>query len=141
MSQFQIDIEKQLSQLGKDIQQFVERMTTAPQEGDFKPDCDIAESETSFKIWVDLPGLSKKEVHVSLNGLVLTVEGERELTLEDGDELKREERKQGRFVRSFAVPASIEADSVKARFKNGVLAIEIDKKADRASDGSSIPIQ
>jgi HSP20 family protein len=60
-TEFGIEIERHLSKLGKDIQQFVEKVVPlANEDKDFAPDCDIVESESEFKILLDLPGLSKK---------------------------------------------------------------------------------
>ncbi len=143
MSNFTIDIEKQLSRLGKDIQQFVERVAPLNMEsGDFHPACDIVESDELFSILVDLPGMKKKQIKISLKNRVITISGERELYLEDGEELKRSERKQGSFSRSFALPETADTASISATFKEGVLHIKISKKGvEEDSDSQSIPIK
>jgi len=140
MSNLNIDIEKQLSRLGKDIQGFVERMVPLTVEtGDFKPDCDIVESEEEFKILLDLPGLSKKEIGIALKDNVLTVKGEREIELADGEEFKREERRRGAFARSFAIPQQVNTAEIKATFRNGVLTIAM-PKSEALKDTQSIPV-
>lgn len=142
MSKITSDIEKRLSTLGKDIQHFVDKLVPIDQvERDFKPDCDVVESAGHFKILVDLPGLKKEQVKLTLKGEVLTIEGEREIYLEDGESIKREERKQGGFIRSFAIPEYADKSSIKADFKDGVLTIEISKKNDGDAEASTIPIQ
>lgn len=140
MSNFRIDIEQQLTNLGREIQQFVERMTPMEHGKDFSPACDIIESRDALKIMVDLPGMEKDQIRISLKNRVLTVEGTRELYLEDHEKLKREERAQGAFIRSFSVPAHADTGSVEASFKNGVLTIKISKKGDDDSEANSIPI-
>ena len=143
MSNLNIDIEKQLSRLGKDIQGIVERMVPLNVEaGDFKPDCDIVENENVYSLYMDLPGMKKKEIQITLKDRVLTVSGERELFLEDDEVLKRSERTQGSFSRSFALPQNADASSVTASFKEGVLQVKISKKGVESEDQSqSIPIK
>lgn len=143
MSNLNIDIEKQLSRLGKDIQGFVERLVPLNVEtGDFKPACDIVESNDTYSLYVDLPGMKKKDISITQKERVLTVSGERELFLEDDEVLKRSERTQGSFSRSFALPENAEVSSVTATFKEGVLQVKISKKGPESEDDSqSIPIK
>src|SRR5690554_913743 len=105
---FGIEIEKHLSRLGKDIQQFVEKVVPLTNdERDFAPDCDIVESSEEYKILLDLPGLNKKEIDISLKDNVLTIKGQREIVVGEGEEVKRQERKNGAFARSFAIPQKV----------------------------------
>ncbi|MEX0607869.1 MAG: Hsp20/alpha crystallin family protein [Balneolaceae bacterium] len=137
---FGIEIEKHLSKLGKDIQQFVEKVVPLASEGkDFAPDCDIVESEAEFKVLLDLPGLSKKEIGIALKDNVLTVKGEREITADEGEEFKRQERKRGAFARAFAVPQNVNAAEIQANFRNGVLTVSM-PKSDVLKDSQSIPV-
>lgn len=142
MSNFTIDIEKQLSKLGKDIQQFVEKMAPVQHTaGSFFPDCDISESESTYKLVMDVPGMSKEQIKITLKERVLTVSGERELYLEDGEELKRSERQQGSFSRSFALPENTDPSAISATFKDGVLQVTVAKTGAEENDSSqSIPI-
>lgn len=137
---FGIEIEKHLSRLGKDIQQFVEKVVPLTNdERDFAPDCDIVESSEEYKILLDLPGLNKKEIDISLKDNVLTIKGQREIVVGEGEELKRQERKNGAFARSFAIPQKVNAAEVKANFKNGVLTISM-PKSDVLDDSQTIPV-
>jgi HSP20 family protein len=142
MSNFTIDIEKQLSKLGKDIQQFVEKIAPADAvDGHFSPDCDIVESKKAFSVLMDLPGMKKKQIKIELKDRVMTVSGERELYLEDGETRRKAERKFGSFSRSFAIPQYADEKSINATFSNGVLHISL-KKTEGDDEGSSksIPI-
>lgn len=143
MSNLNIDIERQLSRLGKDIQGFVEKLVPVNVEtGDFKPDCDIVESNEVYSLYMDLPGMGKKEINITLKDRILTVSGERELFLEDDEELKRSERTQGSFSRSFALPENADVSSVSATFKEGVLHVKISKTGLASdNDSQSIPIK
>lgn len=143
MSKNTIDIEKQLSKLGKEIQQFVERVVPGIDDEDhFKPSCDITESDSSFSVIMDLPGMTKKMIRLSLKSNVLTISGDRELYLDDEEELIRSERKQGSFSRSFALPEGADTDSISATFKDGVLTVTLKKtESEDGSDSKTIPIK
>ncbi len=140
MSEFTIDIEKQLNKLGKDLQQMVGRIVPLEDKcHDFRPPCDIVESEDTYKIILDIPGLSKNEVNVSLKDYVLTVRGERVNDLEDEEVYRRQERKGGVFSRSFALPQNVVVEEVNASFRTGVLTIAMPKAEDH-DDSTNIPI-
>lgn len=143
MSNFTIDIEKQLSKLGKDIQHFVENVTHVSQDkGDFHPGCDIAESDSQYRIMVDLPGMKKEQVKITFQSGVISISGERELYLNDDEKLKRSERRQGSFVRSFALPENVDTTSISATFNDGVLQVKILKKGiEQENESQSIPIE
>ena len=139
-TEFGIEIEKHLSKLGKDIQEFVGKVVPLNNEDrDFAPDCDILESEEAFKIVLDLPGLAKKEIGISLKNNVLTIKGEREITAGEGEEFKRQERKRGAFARSFALPKNVNTAEISANFKNGVLTVAM-PKSEKLKDTTSIPV-
>lgn len=139
-TEFGIEVEKHLSKLGKDIQQFVEKVVPLTNEDkDFAPDCDIVESEGEYKILIDLPGLSKKEIGISLKDNVLTIKGEREINIAEGEEFKRQERRRGAFARSFALPENVNKAEVNASFRNGVLTVAM-PKSENLKDSTSIPV-
>ncbi len=141
MNEFTIDIEKQLSRLGKDLQNFVERIVPLEDKGnDFTPACDIIESDDIYTILLDLPGLSKKEINVALKEHVLTVKGERADSVDDTDVYRRQERSTGVFSRSFALPENVDTAETDARFQNGVLKITM-PKSDVIKDSQSIPVK
>ena len=141
MNDFTIDIEKQLTQLGKDIQDFVERIVPLEDKGhDFTPACDIIESDETYIIKLDLPGLSKKEINIALKEHVLTVKGERSGRIDDGNVYRRQERSTGVFSRSFALPENVNPAETDALFRNGVLTITM-PKSDVLNDATSIPIK
>ncbi len=139
-SEFGIEIEKHLSKIGKDVQQFMEKVVPLTNEDkDFAPDCDIVESDDEYKILLDLPGLAKKEIGIALKNNVLTVKGEREITAGEGEEFKRQERKRGAFARSFALPENVNSAEISASFRNGVLTVSM-PKSDKLKDTTSIPV-
>lgn len=141
MNDFKIDIERQLSRLGKDIQDFVERIVPLEDRGhDFVPVCDIIEGDETYMIKLDLPGLSKKEINIALKEHVLTVKGERPEESNDSGIYRRQERSTGVFSRSFALPENVNTAEIDAVFRKGVLTITM-PKSDVLNDAESIPIK
>jgi HSP20 family protein len=142
MSNFTIDIEKQLTRLGRDIQNLVDRVVPAGSEmNDFHPLCDLIESSHSYTIQMDVPGMEKNHLKITQKDMVITISGERELYLDDEEELKRSERKQGSFSRSFALPENVDVSSVTASCTNGVLTVKAKKtEHSNGKTGTSIPI-
>ena len=128
MNNFRVDVEKQLNKLGRDLQQFVERVVPLVDEGqDFTPACDISETDKAFDIIIDLPGLNKEEIDLRVTKKVLSIQGERKTDMAEEPRYVRRERKYGVFSRTFALPDDVDTDSIEASFKNGVLSIRVPK--------------
>ena len=71
----------------------------------------------------DLPGVSLEDVDITLDGNVLTIRGERKGATQEGVSYYLNELPHGAFRRSVTVPEGVDADSIKARFENGVLEV------------------
>ncbi len=98
----------------------------------FMPNVDISETETQFEISAELPGLNKDEIKIDLENGRLTLSGERKFVNEDeGKNFHRVETSYGTFSRSFYLPDSINEDSIKARYEDGLLNITIDKQEEK----------
>jgi HSP20 family protein len=96
---------------------------------DWTPSVDIAEYADKFVLSADIPGVDPASVEVTLENGVLTLAGSREKAVEAaGVERRRIERATGRFFRRFALPDTIDGDSVSASGKHGVLEIVIPKR-------------
>lgn len=96
---------------------------------DWTPSVDIAEYADKFVLSADIPGVDPSSVEVTLENGVLTLAGSREKAVEAaGVERRRIERATGRFFRRFALPDTIDGDSVSASGKHGVLEIVIPKR-------------
>lgn len=92
------------------------------------PSTDMVETDNEYLIEVDLPGVSKKDIHVDCHDNVLTIEGERKKeTKEEHNGYLRNERFFGSFKRSIMLPVSIVEDKIKATFKDGVLKVNVPK--------------
>lgn len=140
MNDFRVDIEKQLNKLGRDLQQFVERVVPLVDEGqDFTPACDITETDSEFGISLDLPGVQKDEIDLRVANKVLSVKGERQTDSAVEPRYVRRERKYGVFSRSFALPDDVDTEQIEANFDNGVLSIRV-PKVTQSKDAKSINI-
>jgi HSP20 family protein len=97
------------------------------------PAMDLVETESSYVLKADLPGLSQSDVNIEVDDNVLTVSGERKAEHEDRKAgYYRVERSYGSFRRSLALPEGVDADAVKATFENGVLEVTVPKPAQQA---------
>lgn len=94
------------------------------------PAVDIKEDAEKYHFLMDLPGIKREDVSVSMHDNVLTIEGKREHEKEDKEKENyyRYERVKGKFYRQFTLPESVDEDTIKANMKNGVLEIVIPKK-------------
>jgi len=106
--------------------QFFERYPE--QDLSWTPRVDVHEDGDKYFVTVDLPGMSKDDINVTLDDDVLTIEGERKAEERKEDEhYHRRERFCGKFTRSMSFPNDVDKDKVKARFENGVLRLELNK--------------
>jgi len=105
--------------------------TPAPREQEnysWSPAVDIIEDDKEFLVKAELPEIKKEDVHVSVEGGVLTIHGERKFEKEEKNKrYHRCERSYGSFTRSFSLPEGADASHVRAEFKNGVLQIHMPK--------------
>ncbi|WP_372634428.1 Hsp20/alpha crystallin family protein [Fodinibius sp.] len=92
------------------------------------PDTDVSETDEEYIVTVDLPGISKEDVEVSFKDNRLTISGERQHEeKEEKEDFLRKERYHGSFTRSFTLPSAGKDDKIKARFKEGVLKVNVPK--------------
>jgi HSP20 family protein len=97
--------------------------------GTWAPAVDIYEQDHNIVIKAELPGVDPKDVDIRLDNNVLTLKGERKLDSEVKKEnYHRVERAYGVFTRSFTLPNTVDANSIKAEFKDGVLRITLPKR-------------
>jgi HSP20 family protein len=97
-------------------------------EGGWCPAVDLAETDDEFVVTAELPGLSKKDVEVSVENDILTLSGERKAeTEEQKGRWHRVERSYGEFHRSFRLPGKVDAAKVDAKFKDGLLTVTVPK--------------
>ena len=96
---------------------------------DWSPTVDIVESDHSYLIKADLPGVKKDDIEVSFDAGILSIQGEKreDKELGKGTKRHRSERFHGTFTRSFSLPTAIKSDAIAANFSDGVLSLVIPK--------------
>lgn len=106
-----------------------------PLHGDALPNpekikIDVTENENVYKVTAEIPGVSKENIHVSIddNRLTLRAEIKQEDSSSMGDKSLRTERYYGEISRSFQLPASIDFSASNAKYKDGVLYLTLKKK-------------
>ncbi len=97
-------------------------------EGFWTPIVDIEESNGNILVKAEIPGMEKDEIKVSVRDNMLTISGERKQEIETKDKtFHRIERSYGKFSRTITLPSEVNADKVKAAYKDGVLNIILPK--------------
>lgn len=107
----------------------------------FIPDVDVSQTESAYKLEMDLPGRSENDINLELDHNVLTISSVNEKAAETEENKKAKdsetpkekwllkERHNAAFKRSFSLPDDIDSENVAASFKNGVLNVIIPRKA------------
>jgi len=107
------------------------------ERADWTPAADIYETETGFLIALDLPGIKRDVLEIDIDDNRLIVKGVR--VVED-TRARRTERPRGKFLRTFAVPASVDQASIAADYKDGVLQIRLPKRTEQKAQKIEIKI-
>jgi len=94
------------------------------------PRLDVAETKNKFEIKAELPGIDEKDLNLSYEDGLLTISGEKKSENEEKEKgYYLKECSYGSFSRSVRLPENIAEDKIEARFKKGVLTIDVPKKA------------
>jgi HSP20 family protein len=96
---------------------------------EFSPDFELKESKEGYVIRGDVPGVSRDDLDISIDGNVLTVRGRREQEKrEEGEQYFLFEREYGSFTRSFSLPEAADAEHCKAELEDGVLTLAMPRR-------------
>ena len=94
----------------------------------FMPCMNVNETDLDYIVSIDLPGVDKRDVDVDMSEGMVTIIGKRENSQEGKDNsCIWKETPHGTFRRSFELSNTVQADKIKARFKNGVLNLIVPK--------------
>ena len=119
------DIQEEVNRL---FDSFLGRPTPATDVRTWAPALDMHETKDDLVLKFELPGVNDKDVSLSITGDLLTVKGERAVT---GTPRTRTlchiERVYGKFERSVQLPMAVQADKVKATYRDGVLEVKLPK--------------
>jgi len=92
------------------------------------PAIDIAEHDNEYVVKVELPGVNKEDVKITLESNVMIISGEKKQEKEAKKEnYHRVERSYGSFQRSFTLPTTVKSDKIDASYKDGILSILLPK--------------
>ncbi|AOG24283.1 Hsp20/alpha crystallin family protein [Acidovorax sp. RAC01] len=101
---------------------------------------DVKESDGGYTVHAEIPGVSKEDIHVSLENNVVSLRAEVRQHDEkrEGEKVLRSERYFGSVARSFQLPAEVDAGQAKAKYDNGVLVLSLPKKVRAAGQRLNI---
>lgn len=105
---------------------------------DWFPAADVYESADEYLVAIDLPGIERSGLDISLeNNRGMVVRGERVI---EGRGNQRLERPAGRFLRRFEVPSTVEMEAIEAEYKDGVLSIRLPKRREQKAQRVEIKV-
>jgi HSP20 family protein len=108
----------------------------------WRPPTDVFETENQVVVLVEIAGMKKKDLNVTLTDNVLVIRGDRqEKTLAHKTFYRNMEINYGMFERNIYLPESIDPDSVRAEYKDGYLEIRLYKKEGKRSKAKEIKIE
>lgn len=93
------------------------------ERADWFPTADVLENEAEYRILLDLPGIDRRALEISVDDSRLLIKGHRVLH----GEPRRSERPQGKFLRTFGLPRLIDQSKIEAEYKDGVLSVRLPK--------------
>jgi len=98
-------------------------------DSQLKPSINAKEDNDQFLVSIDLPGVEKKDLQLSVtDGFMRVIAERKDLSNSKDENHTWKEASVGRYERSFELPISVDADKIKAKFKNGVLNLIIPKE-------------
>jgi HSP20 family protein len=109
------------------LQDELDRLFESPLTG-WAPALDVHEDKDTFSVRLELPGMRREDIEVSLQDGALVISGERkEEKIGEETTVHRQERYYGRFSRALTLPAAVAGDKVKAQYKDGILTVTLPK--------------
>lgn len=91
------------------------------------PALDLYQNNDNVVAMIELPGMRKDDIEISLHDGMLTISGERRTETNDGEKAERSERYIGKFRRSITLPTRVDANKVSAKYKDGILTVTLPK--------------
>lgn len=118
----------ELEQLNRRLAGYLDLWRQGPSlfDGRFTPPADIEESDDSYLVDIELPGVRKQDLDIEIAGRRLTVRGERKEKERVGI-LRRRERTVGRFQYEVTLPGAVDDAGIVASLDEGVLTVRVPK--------------
>lgn len=125
-------LEDLLADFGKG---FWVRPFALPGEAEIKLKIDVKEDDKAFTVHAEVPGVKKEDIQVDVDHdrITLRAEAKQEKEEKKGEKIVYSERTYGMASRSFTLPAEVDANAVKAEYKDGILNLTLPKKANGAA--------
>ncbi len=130
-----IDFEEELRRMQERVKNVMDTFLRTPMfipqmaTESWVPDMDVFETEEEICIMVDVAGLNKEDINITLEGDMLYIRGQRRnFSTSDPKKYHQIELRYGPFARTYRLPCSIEEDKVTASYRNGILEIRLPKK-------------
>jgi HSP20 family protein len=118
------------------FKRFLTPMRMELENGSLDMRLDVTEVDGMYKVRADIPGVTKDDINVRVDGNVIQIDAEakkQQETKDSGGKVLRSERWEGAVSRTFSVAQDIDDTKVTAKYENGVLTLELPKKAVTAS--------
>jgi HSP20 family protein len=99
-------------------------------EASWIPPMDVFETGDEVLCQLEVPGLSRENIDIRVEGNLLTIAGEKKYEQRQDQKetgYRHFERRYGRFERSFTLPRTVDTERVKARYENGILTVALPK--------------
>lgn len=95
------------------------------------PALDVAESDKAYTVTAELPGVTKDDVKVSIDGRRVTIQAQTNKTKEkkDGERVVYSERSSSSYSRTFTLPAEVDQEASQAKLEHGVLTLTLVKRS------------
>jgi len=113
------------------------KVTDEVESADWYPAADVYESDGEYTVAVDLPGIDRATLDISVDDDRLTIKGDR---LAPDTARHRAECPSGKFLKTFSVPAAVDQNDIRADYKDGVLQVHLPKRAERKSQRVKIKV-
>lgn len=107
----------------------------------FVPRVDVVETDKAYEVQVAVPGMNKEDFKLDLNDGILAISGERKIKSDrDEGSYRVRETQYGSFSRRFTLPEDVKADSIVAKYNNGILEVTLPKDEKKVVK-STIPVR
>lgn len=124
-----------------DLENWFEDRAVNPENSIWRPNVDIYETEDSYVLKADIPGMKKEDIKIDVKDNTLTFKGEKKFEEKtEKDNYVRIERSYGSFTRSFTLSDNVDPENIEAAYKDGVLEITLKKKEESKPKEISIEV-
>jgi HSP20 family protein len=106
---------------------FSENPSSVKYDSGYNPRTDVSEDENAYYADVEVPGVKKEDIKITLNDNVLTIEGEKKPSTDKTKKYHKSERNYGTFSRGFSFTEKVNPESTEAKFENGILTVKVEK--------------